>query len=114
MIGAALDIVEQPGRPMIETVTRSLRNRALVLVLDNCEHLIDACATISAKLLRDCPGLRILATSREPLRIPGEVTWSVPSLTLPNRHHLSPSTALQEKRSSCSASEPQQKRRASR
>jgi predicted ATPase len=52
-------------------------------VLDNCEHLIEVCATFSAKLLQHCPGLQILATSREGLNIPGEVNWRVPSLTLP-------------------------------
>src|SRR3954451_7441163 len=58
--------------------------RAL-LILDNCEHLVGACAVLAEHLLGACPGLRILSTSREPLRVPGEVTWRVPSLALPTR-----------------------------
>src|SRR5262249_45565162 len=95
-IGSALDIAEQPGRPMIETMKRQLRDRRLLLILDNCEHLIDTCATTAEALLRECPGLRILATSREPLRIPGELTWRVPSLALPDVHHLWSGGAPQE------------------
>ena len=57
--------------------------RDLLLVLDNCEHLIGACAELTERLLRACPRVRILATSREPLGVPGEVTWRVPSLPFP-------------------------------
>ena len=57
-----------------------LRARKVLLVLDNCEHLIEACATLVEALLRSCPKLRVLATSREALGIVGEVAWSVPSL----------------------------------
>ena len=60
-----------------------LAPRRMLLILDNCEHLIAACALMAGRLLEACPDLRILATSREPLRVPGEVTWRVPSLALP-------------------------------
>lgn len=61
-----------------------LRDRDVLLVLDNCEHLVDACAQLAATLLRTCPRLRVLATSREALRIPGEVAWLVPPLAVPD------------------------------
>ena len=60
----------------------------MLLVLDNCEHLIEACAELFEALLRSCPELRILATSREALGITGEVAWPVPSLSLPDLRHL--------------------------
>jgi predicted ATPase len=61
----------------------AIGTRELLLVLDNCEHLIRPCAEVADELLRTCPQLRILATSREPLGVPGEVTWRVPSLPFP-------------------------------
>ena len=64
---------EQAGRSLIETLSDHLRTRKLLLVLDNCEHLIEACATLVEALLRSCPKLRFLATSREALGIVGEV-----------------------------------------
>jgi predicted ATPase/DNA-binding CsgD family transcriptional regulator len=64
--------------------------RELLLVLDNCEHLIHWCAEVADSLLRACPQLRILATSREPLSVPGEVTWRVPSLPFPTGTSLVP------------------------
>ena len=67
----------------------ALRHKDLLLVLDNCEHLLDACAGLADALLRTCPALRILATSREVLHVEGEVTWRVPSLTLPAQEQLS-------------------------
>jgi predicted ATPase len=60
-----------------------LRSQHLLLVLDNCEHLLDGCATLIQRLLDDCDGLRVLTTSREPLGIAGELVWRVPSLTVP-------------------------------
>jgi predicted ATPase/transcriptional regulator with XRE-family HTH domain len=62
-----------------------LRNKRTLLVLDNCEHLVEACAQLVAQLLRTCPDLQVLATSREPLAIAGETTWRVPPLELPGR-----------------------------
>ena len=76
---------EQPGRALRDTLVATLRHRRLLLVLDNCEHLVEACAELVEHLLRACPGLRVLATSREPLRVAGEVLWRVPSLSVPTR-----------------------------
>jgi predicted ATPase len=83
-VATALDVPEQPGRALIETLKAYLQPRSLLLVLDNCEHLVTACAELAEILLRTCPILRILATSREPLGIPGEIVWRVPSLLLPD------------------------------
>jgi predicted ATPase/class 3 adenylate cyclase len=75
---------EEPGRALPATLAAVLRPKRVLLVLDNCEHLIEACAALAARLLRACPHLRILATSREPLGITGELTWRVPPLGLPD------------------------------
>ena len=87
-VAATLGVREQPGRPMTETLSDHLRSRELLLVLDNCEHLIEACAELAEALLRFCPGLCVLATSREALGITGEVAWPVPSLSLPDLRRL--------------------------
>ena len=60
-----------------------LRRRRLLLLLDNCEHLLEACARLADALLRGCPGVRMLATSRELLGVAGETAWRVPSLGPP-------------------------------
>ena len=85
---SVLGVRERPGRSLTETLSDHLRTRELLLVLDNCEHLIEACATLTGALLRSCPGLRVLATSREALGITGEVAWPVPSLALPDLRRL--------------------------
>jgi predicted ATPase len=82
-VAAALGITEQPGRALIQVLAERLGPKHLLLVLDNCEHLVAACAELADRLLRTCPELRILATSREPLRVPGETTWRVEPLDLP-------------------------------
>ena len=66
-----------------QELLRRLRERSGLVVLDNCEHLVNACATLVEALLAGCPGLRVLSTSREPLGLPGEVVWTVPGLELP-------------------------------
>src|SRR5918998_4156576 len=76
----ALGVREQPGRSPTEALSDYLRNRKVLLVLDNCEHLVEACAELAEALLHSCPELRILATSREALGVTGEVAWPVPSL----------------------------------
>src|SRR5262249_55092096 len=73
-----------------ETLIGFLRDRLTLIILDNCEHLIDACARLADSLLRACPGLRVLATSREALGIAGEVTWRGPPLSLPDPGQLPP------------------------
>jgi predicted ATPase/DNA-binding CsgD family transcriptional regulator len=82
-VTAALGITDEPGRSLGETLAEALRARNMLLVLDNCEHLIDACALFCQTLLAGCPHVRILATSREPLRVTGENVWRVPPLTTP-------------------------------
>jgi predicted ATPase/DNA-binding SARP family transcriptional activator len=79
-VAAALGIESRSGRDSSEAVAATIGARPLLLVLDNCEHLIAAVAGLAEGLLRRCPGLRILATSREPLHVAGEVEWRVPSL----------------------------------
>ena len=87
-VGSVLGVREQPGRPLLETLSDHLRTRKMLLLLDNCEHLIEACAELAETLLRSCPELRVLATGREALAIAGEVAWPVPSLTLPDLRRL--------------------------
>ena len=74
---------EQPGQPLQATVLQALGSKRLLLLLDNCEHLLDICARLVDALLRTCPHVRILATSRESLGISGETSRPVPALTLP-------------------------------
>jgi len=80
---AALGIKEQPGQMHLQTLLAYLSRRRLVLMLDNCEHLVDACARFAEGLLWACPGLTVLATSRERLRVSGETAWPVNPLALP-------------------------------
>src|SRR5260370_11038948 len=69
VVASALRVQEQPGRPLLQTLVDALRSRQLLLVLDNCEHLVQTCAELAETLLRACQQARILATSRQPLRI---------------------------------------------
>src|SRR5207249_988502 len=71
-VASALGVREQPGRPLTATLTDYLRAKQVLLILDNCEHLLSACAHLAESLLRACPKLRILASSREGLGIGGE------------------------------------------
>jgi predicted ATPase/DNA-binding NarL/FixJ family response regulator len=82
-VAAALGVREEPDRPLAETLAVALRPRLLLLILDTCEHVVDACAALVQQLLAGCPGLRVIATSREPLRVRGETVWRVPPLELP-------------------------------
>ena len=84
-VTTVLGMREQPGDPPIATLQETLRDKELLLVLDNCEHLMDACACLAETLLGACPGLRILATSREALGVAGEVNWVVPLLSVPEK-----------------------------
>jgi non-specific serine/threonine protein kinase len=82
-VARVLQVHETPGVPLTETLQEALGTRQLLLVLDNCEHLIDACARLADALLSACPHLRILATSRQPLGLTGETVWPVSPLSLP-------------------------------
>jgi non-specific serine/threonine protein kinase len=83
VVATALGVRMQSGRPLLEALAAAVGGRAVLLVLDNCEHLVEACAALAEALLGACSRLRVLATSREPLGIAGEVVWRVPSLRLP-------------------------------
>jgi predicted ATPase/transcriptional regulator with XRE-family HTH domain len=83
-IASTLGVQEVPGRSLFETLRAHLKNRTLLLIFDNCEHVVAAVTTVAEVLLAACPRLRILATSREPLRADGERTYRLPSLTFPS------------------------------
>lgn len=87
-VAAALGVRDSPGRPLTTVLSDHLCSKQVLLVLDNCEHLIGACAQLADSLLRVCSHVRILATSRELLDIPGEVPFRVPSLSLPSRSEV--------------------------
>ena len=90
-IASALRVREDLGQSLLEALCAYLHSKHLLLVFDNCEHLIGECAQAADTLLQACPQLRILATSREALRIEGEEQYHVPSLSLPesgDRHSL--------------------------
>jgi predicted ATPase/DNA-binding SARP family transcriptional activator len=82
-VAAALNVAEQAGRSASEVLVEHLRPRTTLLVLDNCEHLLEASASLTAELLMRCPRLQVLATSRRPLGVPGETTYPVPPLSVP-------------------------------
>jgi predicted ATPase/class 3 adenylate cyclase len=85
---------EEAGRASLDALIDFLRAKTVLLVLDNCEHLIEACARLAHELLTQCPNLKILATSREALGIAGEVIYQVPTLALPDPNHLPPLDSL--------------------
>src|SRR5690242_623271 len=87
-VASTLGLQEEPDRPFDEVLCAALRTRRLLLVLDNCEHLVHAAAELVYELLRACPNVAILATSREPLKIDGEIERSVPPLTCPETSKL--------------------------
>lgn len=88
-IAGALGVPESANQSVQETLAHFLHSKDLLLVLDNCEHLIEACAQVSEALLGSCPQLKMLTTSREPLNIPGENMWQVNALSSPDPEHLS-------------------------
>jgi predicted ATPase/DNA-binding CsgD family transcriptional regulator len=82
-IATVLGVREEAGRSWRQSLIDHLRTRQVLLLVDNCEHLVDACAQLCAALLTDCLEIRLLTTSREVLRVPGEAVWLVPPLSLP-------------------------------
>ncbi len=96
VIASILDLQESAEAPVGNVLENYLRTKNLLLVLDNCEHLIEACAQLSDTLLRACPNLKILATSRETLNIAGETTLGVPPLSLPDPKQLPTIEALKQ------------------
>ena len=82
-VAEALKVPERPAEPLSDTLAEVLRDRQLLLVLDNCEHLLEAAALLVDALLDSCPRVRILATGREALGVEGEIRWPVPPLPVP-------------------------------
>jgi predicted ATPase/DNA-binding SARP family transcriptional activator len=82
-VATAIGLREQSTRPMARALSDAARSKQMLIVLDNCEHLVAACARLAAEMLAESPGLRFLATSTEPLGVPGESVWQVPPLPLP-------------------------------
>ncbi len=83
-VAKVFGLAVQSDIPLIELLVNFLRGKTILLILDNCEHLLDVCAHLADTLLKNCPNLKILATSREPMGITGEAIYRVPSLELPN------------------------------
>ena len=86
----------EPQRPVIDMLCDYLHDRSPLVILDNCEHLVDACARMADRILHTAPDTRILASSREALGIGGEITYRVPSLRLPDIQHLPPLESLSQ------------------
>jgi non-specific serine/threonine protein kinase len=87
-VATTLNVREVPGQAVLQTLAGALAERRLLLLLDNCEHLLDACAALADALLRACPGVQILATSQQALGMTGEVAYRVPSLATPEGDDL--------------------------
>jgi len=94
-VAEALEVPERPAEPIADTLADVLGDRRLLLVVDNCEHLIEAAAGLVDRLLDSCPRLRILATSREGLGVEGEARWPVPPLSVPERGRTPSSEKLE-------------------
>ena len=95
-VADVLGIKEQAEQPIQRTLVEALKPKRLLIVLDNCEHLIGACASLASDLLRFCPQVHILASSREALNVSGEQTYRVPSLSLPDPKKMQTVEALSQ------------------
>ena len=95
-VAEALGVSERPGEPLLDTLSDVLRERRLLILLDNCEHLLEASAGLVDVLLDSCPHLQIVTTSREPLGVEGEIRWPVPPLSVPEPQHVTPSSGQLE------------------
>ena len=94
-VALALSVREEPGQTLLGSVVTRLRDTEALLIVDNCEHVIEAAADTIAALLRSCPRLRILATSQTRLGVPGEASWPVPPLTVPEPEMADPRAAAE-------------------
>jgi predicted ATPase/DNA-binding SARP family transcriptional activator len=94
-VAVVFGLKEQPGASLEEALLDALKNRHFLLVLDNCEHLLDACTRLAALILQNCPRAQILATSREAFSIGGEQIYPVPPLELPENDPIDPEAAAQ-------------------
>lgn len=93
-VASVLGVKEEAGRPVAEALVTYVKNRLLLLILDNCEHLVLACAELASQLLRSASHLKILTSSRENLHIAGESVYTVPGLSVPDIHHGAPLEAM--------------------
>lgn len=99
-LAAAVGVREQPPQSVLGTTIEQLAGRRLLLVLDNCEHLVEGVAAVASEVLAHCPDVSMLATSREPLHVAGEFVWRVPTLTLPTTGALSTAAELDDPQAS--------------
>ncbi len=95
-LATAVGVRPLPGRTPLEAVASHLASRRALVVFDNCEHVVETCRQLAAELLRGCPELTVLATSREPLGLGGETTWRVPSMSLPPGQALETADLLRQ------------------
>jgi predicted ATPase len=95
-VASVLGVKEEAGRPVIEALLKHLKNRQLLLVLDNCEHLVQACAELVSQVVQAAPKLKVLASSRERLRTAGEQIYGVPTLSLPEAHRTLTAESLMQ------------------
>jgi predicted ATPase/class 3 adenylate cyclase len=95
-VASVLGVKEEAGHPVLEAVVKYVSDRKLLLILDNCEHLLHACAELATQLLRSGPHLKILASSRQPLHVAGETTYHVPSLSVPEPQRTVTMQALEQ------------------
>jgi predicted ATPase/class 3 adenylate cyclase len=100
-IASVLGVKEEAGRPVVEALKKHVKDRLLLLILDNCEHLVQACAELAKQLLESGPRLKILASSREHLHVPGETTYPVPALGIPELSTARTPAALTQYESVC-------------
>jgi predicted ATPase/class 3 adenylate cyclase/DNA-binding CsgD family transcriptional regulator len=96
IVNGAIGLPEVPGWTPVDVFVEHLRSRSALLVLNNCEHVLAECAALVDSLLRACPLLTILATSRAPLGVPGETSWRVPSMSMPAEPHRQPAESLRQ------------------
>ena len=96
LVAAELGVSQRSGMSLEASISDYLRPKALLLVLDNCEHLLSAVGALVGRVLRECPGVRILATSREGLAVSGEQVWPLPSLPLPDPSDAMATTAAND------------------
>jgi len=95
-VASVLNVYESPGRTLTDVIVEDLGDLEILIMLDNCEHVVGACARLAETLLRSCPGLCILATSREALDVAGERNFPVPPLSLPNTERATDFESLEE------------------
>ena len=93
-VAQVLGVTEEPDKPLVQTLVAALKDRKMLLVLDNCEHVLSVCARLVDTLIRACPTLKVLASSREGLGIAGETVYRIPPLSLPDLKHTATPASL--------------------